>query len=128
MSKRSKLTSTEDNLLSAFASLQPMPIVVFNYRVYYDSQTRECLFKTIDSPDGEYISVTRAEYDSIHFCPLFFVSSAGKITPKPVDFTTRKLLQLNTTGVQTVKDNNIFTVDSFYVGQTEYWGPRTTYE
>ncbi len=118
--------TTEDNLIAAFAALQPMPIVEFEYRVYYEPITRECTIKTIEQPIGSFVVVTREQYDSIEFCPNYFVSNHNEVVKKPIDFTTKKQLSLHSNGeFRTVKDNNIFRVDDAYLDDTDCWTIRT---
>lgn len=118
--------TTANNLLAAFAALQPMPVIVFEYRVYYEPITRECTIKTVnEQPVGSFITVTREQYDAIEFCPNYIVNIHGGIEKKIVDFTPKKMLKLNKAGqYQTIKDNNIFRVDDAYLGESDAWSIR----
>ena len=117
--------TTVDNLLAAFASLQPMPVVNFEYRVYYEPITRECTIKTIDKPLGAFVIVTREQYDQIEFCPNYVVTAHGGIEKKKIDFTPAKLLKLDSNGkYRSIKDNIIFRVDDAYLDDTDCWSIR----
>lgn len=113
---------TNNNLLAAMQSWVPAPEVTIEYRVYYD--TSGCTFKTTEQPNGEFVVVTRDEYDAIAFCPDYYVSKLGKIVKKQVDFAYRKLLELSDTGYATIRNNNIFIVDKEYVGEVDHWSLR----
>lgn len=85
---------------------------IIEYRVYYDGNTRECIVKTIGEYEGPYIVVTEEEYERIEFCSKYFVTKTNEIKKKPVDLTSRKLLQLSTAGYSTLPNNNIFASNS----------------
>lgn len=124
--KKPKVDQSEKNLIAAFKKMKPMPVIEFEYRVYYDSTTRECTIKTIDKPKGQFVVVTRERYEEIEFCPHYFVTSHGEIEKKPLDFTPKKQLKLNEAGkYKTLKDNNIFRVDDTYSEDTDQWSIRT---
>jgi hypothetical protein len=126
MKKPTKKRTTEDNLIAAFAALQPMPVIQFEYRVYYEPITRECTIKTIEQPNGPFVTVTREQYDAIEFCPNYFVDNQNEVVKKPVDFIPKKPLSLNNGGeFRTIKDNNIFRVDDAYLDDTDCWTIRT---
>lgn len=113
---------TTDNLVAAFSALQPMPLIEFEYRVYYDPITRECTIKTIDKPEGKFVVVTREQYEAVEFCPNYYISSVGEIEKKKFDFTPKKLLQSNEAGkYKTIKDDNVFRVDDAYLEDTDCW-------
>jgi hypothetical protein len=86
------------------------------------------LFKTIAQPDGDFVLVTREQYDEIDFCPNYIVLPSGKIVQKKIDSMPAKVLQLDSTGFRTIKDNNIFRVDDAYLGDTDSWSIGYTNE
>jgi hypothetical protein len=113
---------TTDSFLEAIASYVPPAPIVVEHRIYYDSATRECTYKTIYDDKGSYIVVTREEYDAIEFCPNYYIAKDGKIVKKRFDFVTYKLLKLEKDGeFHTMKGCNIFRVDSSYTGATDTW-------
>ncbi len=119
--------TAEEEFLLAFSGFQPLPAVVFEYRIYFDPITRICQTKTIDKPEGEFVVVNREEYDDIAFCPNYKISKKGKIILIRVDFAASRLLQLNDAGTFcALKDNNIFLAPHGYTGVTENWGVRTS--
>jgi hypothetical protein len=103
--------SNNDSLLAAFAMLQPMPVVVYEYRIYYDPITKDCLFKTIEKPEGTFITVTSEQYEEITFCPNYYVTNSGYIIEKKINGLATKLLSISNTGFRVLKDNMIFKVD-----------------
>lgn len=123
MDNTNDLYST-NNLIAAFTNyITPQP-VIFEYRVYFDKGTRECTIKTIYQPEGEFVVVTRKEYDDIAFVPNYRITPSGKIEKKPIDFSASIVLQLQNTGYRTTKNNNIFVVPELYTQDIDYWGLR----
>jgi hypothetical protein len=114
------INQTANNLITAFTTLQKLSDIEFEYRVYYNPDTTECLFNTIEKPEGTFIIITREEYDSIDICHNYYVIK-NKLKKKLVDQSGTKLLQLSESGYRTIKGNNIFIVDDKYTGETEYW-------
>lgn len=97
-----------DPLLEAMQSMTAFVMPTFEYRVYYDLATTECIYKTINDDEGDnFIVVTPEEYEAINFCPLYSVKK-GKLHLKPVDFSSKKMLQLHTSGTATLKDHIMF--------------------
>lgn len=110
--------------MEAMRSFQPLPPVVYEYRLYYDPDTRIGTIKTADltdQPEGEYIVVTRERYDSIEFCPAFKILLDGRIERIYVDTVLSTMLQLSNKGFKTIKDNAVFIVDDTYTGEIDRW-------
>ncbi len=115
---------SNDEFLSAMATMNLYGEVVFEYRVYYDPITKSCILKTISSADGEYVIVTAEEYEQIEFCPNYYVTDKGTVKRKNFDFTSKKLLQLSTTGEYTsLRHNNIFVCAPG--NNCDFWRPKT---
>jgi hypothetical protein len=112
--------NSEDTLLEALRNyVLPAPIE-YEYRVYFSPQTKECIYKTISDDAGEFVIVTREEYEGIHFCPHYTVKN-GKLEKKKVDFMTCKLLQLSNKGFKSLPGANMFLVNDDYSKPTEHW-------
>jgi hypothetical protein len=115
-----KSSDTTEAFLEAIASYTLPEIITFEYRVYYDPLTKECIYKTINDDPGDYIVVTGEEYEAVDFSPNYFVKD-GKIQRKKFDFMYAKLLKLSTSGSKTIKGRNMFLVDDSYAGDTDSW-------
>ena len=89
----------------------------YEYRVFYDKTTKECIRKDVVSPGIQsndcYVTLSESEYNDVEFCSKFYVTKDMKIKRKKVDFTESLKLQLtdNATNCATLKDNNIFITD-----------------
>lgn len=117
--------NAHSGLLAALTSFTSVDEITFEYRVYYNEETNECLFKTIYKPEGKFVLVSRAEYDAIQFCPDYSVDQTGKLLKKKFDFSPRKMLLLSNSGFRTLKHNNIFVApanaDS---SEVDFWKTR----
>jgi hypothetical protein len=107
-------------LLEALLAYETPPDYVFEYRVYYDPQTKECTRKTIEQDEGSFIVVSKEQYDEIHFSPNYYVED-GKVVKKKLDFMYEKLLKSSTTGYKTIKGHNMFLVDNGSTNAVDYW-------
>ncbi len=97
------------------------------YRVYYNPFTRVCISKTTEKLEGNFVIVTLEQYEKIDTSGRFYVTNSGKIKKKDLDFIPAIMLQLHNTGTyRTIKNNNIFIVDSKYAGKTETWAIKGT--
>lgn len=108
-------------LIDAIAQLLPQE-VVFEYRVYYDPSTRDCVLKTISEADGPFVVVPAEEYEKIEFCSKYFVTKNGEVRRKPVESVMHNMLQLDITGFATLKNNNIFV--SAESNNCDHWSLR----
>src|ERR1700741_316133 len=111
---------TTDNFFAALTELKAPEPITFEYRVFYDAITKVCTTKTVEDEPGNYVVVSKEEYDEIYFCPNFYVSK-GKVVKKAIDFVGQKLLHCSDTGFQTIKNNNIFAVPPGYTGASDFW-------
>lgn len=116
---RNYMNETEQALLEAFSNYSFTPIE-FEYRIYYDTVTKDCLFKTTETPEGDFVIVDRETYEKVIFCPHYFIRN-GKPEKKPVDFSAAILLSLSDTGQATMKGYNMFVTGEDYDGPVEYW-------
>lgn len=117
--------TNDDALLEALANLPPLPVYNPEYRIYYDEITKDCTrVTTEDLPDQPYVIVTREEYDMVQPLTSRYYIRQGYPVLKPLDHTTGILLQLDTVGQPTVKDCNIFVVDTTYTGSLDYWARK----
>ena len=120
--------TTQDAFLEAFRTLTYTP-VEFEYRVYYQPDTRECISKGIDNAPGEYIIVDKDTYESIDFCPNYYVKD-GKVLKKQLNFSKQVLLKKvlwERSAYRTMKNNNIYAVDNddtSFSDAVDYWGVR----
>lgn len=97
-----------DALQEAMLAMTPFTLPEYEYRVYYNPDTMECIYKTITDDEGDnFVTVTREEYDAIEFCPHYVVK-AGKLEHKIIDFSARKKLQLSTEGTAAIARYNMF--------------------
>lgn len=142
---------SENNLLAAFANFQPEPEQEIEYRFYYDPATRIGKFKTAGLPDrekesfikhvwgyindefvtdvletGDFVKVSREEYDDIAFSLYYQATLDGKVVKIPVEKCARAVLSLNDSGYKTVKDDMIFRVDDAYLGDSDHWTVSNT--
>jgi len=114
-------SSATDNFIEAIAAFV-MPHMDIEYRVYYDPVTRVCTSKTTEKLDGHFVIVTLDQYEKINMSGRFYVTKSGKINKKELDFTASIMLQLNEVGqYHTIKNNNIFIVDSNYDSNIDSW-------
>jgi len=124
MNQPTETSSETDTLLEALLALaaNPLPPPDIEHRVYYDVDSRECVFKTTEKPPGAFKAVTREEYDAIAFCPQWQITPTGRLMLIPVDTTSKIMLECNkTAGYRTLRDNNIFRVDEGYLAEADYW-------
>lgn len=125
-SLRNMSTPIETNALSSFLDalkeVETPTMPEIEHRVYYDEVTRVCTIKTTEKPPGKYVVVPRDEYELVHFCPNFFVTSQGRIEKIPTDFTSSPNLKKDSNGeFKTIKNNIIFAVDDSYSGEVDHW-------
>lgn len=113
------------NLMLALSDFQFEQVTEFQYRVYYDTVSRDCTYKTIDNDtETNFIVVTKEEYEQIDFCPLYYVTIEGKIERKELDHSKQLRLRRSEIGFKTIKGNNIFVVNREYSGKTDTWSNR----
>jgi hypothetical protein len=119
-------TTTQDNFLKAFASINFTP-AVFEYRVYYNADTKECVSKGIDNQPGTYIIVDKDKYESIEFCPNYYVKD-NEVVKKKLTFTQERILtrSYERTDYAAMKDNNIFAAadEESFANALDYWSVR----
>ncbi len=117
--------NSHSGLLAALTSFTSIDEITFEYRVYYNEETNECLFKTIYKPEGKFVLVTRAEYDAIQFCPDYTVDQSGNVLKKKFDFSPRIMLLLADSGFKTLKHNNIFVAPAnAESSEVDFWKTR----
>ena len=120
--------TTQDSFLEAFANLEEVISMQFEYRVYYNPTTNECISKSIEGQDGTYIVVDKNEYEQIDFCPNYYVKN-GKVIKKKLDFSKQVLLKRADykTSFKAVRDVNIFALDDddeSFASAVDYWSVR----
>ena len=52
----------DNNFLEALKLLEPQKPAVFDFRLYYNKETGEPLFYTMENLDGDYITITREQF------------------------------------------------------------------
>jgi len=104
------MSNANDEFLAAFQNIEIITPVI-EHRVYFDPITGRCTFNTTMDEPGEYIVVTREEYDKVEFAPNWFVTKTNKLRRIKLDLHQTKKLQLSDSGFTTIKDNNIFVLN-----------------
>lgn len=102
------MSSDLDELNRAIAEFDWTPAPDPEFRFYYDPATRKGTVLGGDGP-GEYVLLTKPEYDKIGMAFHFYVSGAGRVKPIPLDAQGKIMLELHAGGkFGTVKDCIIF--------------------
>jgi hypothetical protein len=117
--------NSQDNLLEALGKYVYVAPTV-EYRVFYNTDTYECVSKSCDGGNGIHVTVDKEQYDLIEFCQWYYVKD-GKIVKKKVVSSMSRLLSRSNSKTEyaAVKDNNIFVVDDeCFSGAIDYWGVR----
>lgn len=77
-------------------------------RFYYDPVTRQGI-RLGGTDAGDYVLITKSEYDQIGVAFRFYVSKSGKVKPIPLDAGGKIVLESCSNGVfGTVKDCMVF--------------------
>lgn len=98
-----------------------IPSIIF--KVYYDSKSMRCIFKTTEptvQTDYPYVEVEYVTYESIDICKSFKVIN-GIVNRIPVTIQHKKLIQSDKGTIQTIKNNMLFVVQDDFVGEIEKW-------
>ena len=56
-----------EELAKAFNEIQPISPVEMEYRLYYDAKGMPICMSSHNHPDGEYIAITKQQYDSANY-------------------------------------------------------------
>lgn len=103
-----------NNLLDALKLLEPQTIKKFEFRLYYNKETGEPLFYTMDEETGDYIIVTKEQFAE---CRYDIRIKNNKI--EKVQFNAIGKLVPNTKGYGTLRQ------DVSIVGNEVYWSLKT---
>ena len=117
------MTESELELVKAFEQLEEFIPIPVEYRIYFNSITKECTYKTTSKDDGDYIVVDRETYDLVLFSPNYLIRD-GKPELKPVDYSASILLSLSNKGQRTMRDYPMFVVDDDYTGDVDIWARK----
>lgn len=97
-------------LEEAFKNIQPIPIIEIEYRLYYDEKGKPITMCSHDHPDGQYVVITKQQYDSANYnCRV----RNGKLIFDTAN-QMRVQLQKSTSGMAVVKGHASLVVETEY--------------
>lgn len=103
------MNDTEKNLLAAFQNYDNADTIQYNYRIYYDALTGECLYTDVLLHDDPYIEVDKDTFTN--FNPIFYRVVNGKIKPRQVNYSDKRILVLGEGTYKTIKGASMFLVN-----------------
>ena len=103
-----------DNFLEALKLLDPIQKAPSEFRLYYDKETGEPLFYTMDEEEGDYIKITKEQFAEGRYD---IIVKNGKIT-KIRNISIGKLVPSNIGYGTHARDMSI-------VGSDQYWSMKT---
>ncbi len=112
------MNDTEKNLLAAFAGYNPDEIT-HTYRVYYDSTTGECLYTDVKLHDAPFVEIDSETFNN--FNPIFYRVVNGKIKPREITRTDKRILVIGAGPYQTLKGASMFLVPNGIDKHTTQW-------
>jgi hypothetical protein len=113
------MNDTEKNLLEAFSNYKYTEPIQYTYRIYYNDSTGDCLYSDVVLHNDPYIEVDRTTFDV--FNPALYRVVSGRLKPKQVDYTDKRILTIGDGAYKTIKGSSMFLVDDNYVGETTPW-------
>jgi hypothetical protein len=99
--------------------IEPLPVFKEEYRLYYDKNSGDPLFFSMESPLGDYIIVTKEDYEQAAINYIQVVE--GKLVRKKLQSELQNRYIPSATGVRTIEDDIQFVVDDDYKGPVSIW-------
>jgi len=103
------MNDTEKNLLAAFQNYNNSDIE-YTYRIYYDKLTGHCLYTDVVLHNDPYIEVDKKTFTD--FNPIFYRIVDGKIKPRQVEYTDKRILVPGAGPYKTIKGVSMFLIDN----------------
>jgi hypothetical protein len=113
------MTESELNLLAAFQNYNPGSPILHTYRVYYDATTGLCTRTDVLLHDDPFVEVDKKTFEN--FNPIFYRVVDGKIRPREIDYTYKKVLIRGNGPYKTIKGTAMFLVDNSYTKAVQHW-------
>jgi hypothetical protein len=66
-------------LIKAFADIQDQPHQTIEYRLYYDENGVPTMMSSHDHPDGNYVVITKEQYDKPNYTSLRVINKELKV-------------------------------------------------
>jgi len=100
--------------------LEPLPPIRYEYRLYYDKSTGNPLFFSMETPPGDYIIVTKEDYESAAINYIQVIDN--KLVRKPLHSDIQnRFVPTADQGTRTIENDIQFVVDETYVGPVSIW-------
>lgn len=106
-------------LKTLIAMLEPLPPIRYEYRLYYDKSTSNPLFFSMETPPGDYIIVTKEDYESAAINYIQVVDN--KLVRKPLHSEIQNRYVPAVEGTKTILNDIQFVVDNDYKGPVSMW-------
>jgi hypothetical protein len=109
-----------ESQLKILATMIPkLPVVDIQYRLYYNKDTGEPLFFSMEKLPGEYITVTKKEYDE---AAINYIKVENKqLISKDLNNMVKNRLAHSDKGTKTILNDIQFVVDDSYTGAVSIW-------
>ena len=110
--------------------LEPLPEFKLEYRLYYDKNTGDPLFFSMTDEPGEYIIVTKEDYEEAAINYIQVVDNKlvrkkldSELTNRyvPADNTDFAVTEITNSSTKTIKNDIQFVVDDTYNGEVSIW-------
>lgn len=102
------MNDTEKNLLAAFQNYNDADPIQYTYRIYYNALTGECLYTDVLLHDDPYIEVDKDTFTN--FNPIFYRIVNGKIKPKEIIYSDKRLMIIGEGNYKTIKGASMFLI------------------
>jgi hypothetical protein len=100
--------------------LEPMPVALNEYRLYYDTPTgNPFCFAMEDHPGSAYIVVSKEDYERNAINEIKVIN--GRLYYMKVDAHNKVRYVVSNNGLPTLKNDIQFVVDDEYVGDVTNW-------
>lgn len=87
--------------------------------MYYNKETGLCTHTDVLLHDAPFVEVDQETFNG--FNPSFYRVVDGKIKPRKIEYTYKKILTFGQGPYRTIPGAGMFLVDDSYVGPTEVW-------
>lgn len=102
------MNDTEKNLLEAFSNYKDTGSIQYTYRLYYDPINGDCLYTDVELHDKTFIEISKEIFDTI--TPVLYRIVDGKIKPRKVEYTDKRILVQGNGKYITVKGASMFLI------------------